>query len=257
MGTLPRSVVNSRTCKQRHSRRASEKKFLRALRWSAGALLLVLLPFTASCNLGELAVSLKAIARGLGDETVVALADLGVAPADEGSMGLRREIVSYLRRHHTGLSRLEEVMLAEGILRTADESRTDYRLILAVIKVESRFSNWATSPKGALGLMQVMPATGRIMARELELPWAGTASLFDPVTNVQIGTSYFAKLRSRYGDVGTALMAYNRGPGALEARAATDPSTDGYVSKVLGTYHRLLQSSVLADARDLRNAPSI
>ena len=148
-------------------------------------------------------------------------------------------------------------MLADGILRTAHESKTDYRLILAVIKVESRFLNWATSPKGALGLMQVMPATGRIMARELELPWAGTASLFDPVTNVQIGTSYFAKLRSRYGDVGTALMAYNRGPGALEARAAIDPSTDGYVSKVLGAYRRLLQSSVLADARNLREAPSI
>lgn len=257
MGTLPRSVVNSRTRKQRERHGGFSKKFLPALRWSAGALLLVLLPFTASCNLGELAVSLKAIARGLANDTAVARADLGVAPADEGSMALRSEIVSYLRRHHTGLSRLEEVMLAGGILRAAEESRTDYRLILAVIKVESRFSNWATSPKGALGLMQVMPATGRIMARELELPWAGGASLFDPVTNVQIGTSYFAKLRSRYGDVGTALMAYNRGPGALEAQAVIDPSSDEYVSRVMGTYHRLLQSSLLADARNFREVPAI
>lgn len=257
MGTLPRSVVNSPSGKRKQSRRVSAKRFLPALRWSAGALLLVLIPFTASCNLEELAVSLKAMARGLANETAVARVDLGVAPTDEGSMVLRREIVSYLRGHHTGLSRVEEVMLADGILRAAEESRTDYRLILAVIKVESRFSNWAASPKGALGLMQVMPATGRFMARELELPWAGTASLFDPVTNVQIGASYFAKLRSRYGDVGTALMAYNRGPGALEALAAIDPSTDGYVSKVLGAYHRLLQSSMLANARDLREAPSI
>jgi len=256
MGTLPRSVVNSRTRKQ-NERHGSARKLLPALRWSAGALLLVLLPFTASCNLGELALSLKAIARGLANETTVARAELGVAPTDEGSMALRREIVSYLRRHHTGLSRLEEVMLAGGILRAAGESRTDYRLILAVIKVESRFSNWATSPKGALGLMQVMPATGRIMARELDLPWAGGASLFDPVTNVQIGTSYFAKLRNRYGDVGTALMAYNRGPGALEARAVIDPSADAYASKVMGTYRRLLQSSLLADARNFQESPAI
>lgn len=229
---------------------------LRALRLGVGVLLVAAIPFTASCNLGELAISLGAMARGLGTGNAVALADLGDLAGGQGNVALRRDLVSYLRQHHTGLSRLEEVMLADGILRAARESHTDYRLILALIQVESTFSNWARSSQGALGLMQVMPATGRLMARELDLPWAGTATLFDPITNVQIGTSYLARMRSRYGDLGTALMAYNRGPGALEMQDEIDPSADAYVTKVLGHYHRLLRRSAQANARLSTDSPS-
>ena len=259
MAMSGRSVGKSRK-RRRKSRHGagtgSPERQMRTFRWGAGVLLVLLLPFAASCNLEEFAISLKTIARGLGGESSLAKAESGFLPGSEGDAALRRDIVSYLRLHRTGLSRLEEVMLADGILKIARDSKTDYRLILALIKVESRFSNWATSSKGAMGLMQVMPSTGRRMARELHVPWAGTASLFDPVTNVHIGAAYLAKLRSQFGDLGTALMAYNRGPGALQNLGAIDPSSDGYVSKVMGHYHRLRYSSALADAGDRRTAPA-
>lgn len=222
--------------------------------------LLALLPFTASCNLQELGLSLKTLARGLGDagQSTAGVAGLEVrfAQNDVADAALRQEIVHYLRRYPTGLSRIEEVNLADGILQASRESGLDHRMLMALMRVESRCSNWAISPKGAMGLMQLMPATGRRMARELSLPWAGSASLFDPVTNVQIAARYLSKLRGRYGDMGLALMAYNRGPGALESGEPLDPNQDGYVTKVLSQYQRLIRQSGVAHADRGKSAPS-
>ena len=240
--------------------RAPRAQSIGRLRFWTGACLLALLPFSASCNLQELGFSLKAIARGLGDDgPATAALEVFEGRSLQGDLmdsALREDIVRYLRRYPTGLSRIEEVHLADGILQASRESGVDHRLLMALMRVESRCSNWAISPKGAMGLMQLMPSTGRLMAREMSLPWAGSASLFDPVTNVQIAARYLAKLRGRYGDMGLALMAYNRGPGAVEGGAPPDPNADGYVAKVLSQYHRLLRGSAVAEADGGAGAPS-
>ncbi len=227
----------------------------RGRRFWASAALVLLLPFATSCDLGQLGVALQLLAMGMNSEVTVARADLTASPVDPDTLARRNEIVRYLRRCATGLSRLEEFSLANAIVRVSRQSRTDYRLILAVIQAESTFSNWAISPKGAFGLMQVMPSTGRRLARQLDLPWAGNASLFDPVTNVRIGTSYLARLRSRYGDLRVALLAYNRGPAAVEGELPLDPSTDPYVLKVMAHYRRFLRATARADARGLPDTP--
>jgi len=264
MGQTARSAVKIRwRSNGRHAARPASwsrreglrARFGRGARSCAGVCLLALLPFSASCNLQELALSLTAMARGLGEDSGPAT-EFAAVEGDFMNLSLRKEVVGYLRRHPTGLSRVEEVTLADGILQASRETGVDYRLLLALMRVESRCSNWAISPQGAMGLMQVMPATGRRMARELRLPWAGTVSLFDPVTNVQIAARYLAKLRGRYGDMGLALMAYNRGPGALEAGVTIDPSADDYVTKVLSLYHRFLRRSALAEAGDRDGAPA-
>jgi soluble lytic murein transglycosylase-like protein len=224
-------------------------------RFWGGLSLFLLLPFTTSCNLVQLGTALQTLAKGLSSDVAVARADLEAPPGDPEAIARRNEIVTYLRRYATGLSRLEEVTLANAIVRSGRQNRTDYRLILAVIQTESTFSNWAISPKGAFGLMQVMPSTGRWLARKIELPWAGNASLFDPVTNVHIGTTYLARLRSRYGDLGIALLAYNRGPAAVESDLPPDPSTDPYVLKVLSHYRRFMRATTRADVRGLPGTP--
>jgi hypothetical protein len=221
----------------------------------ASATLILLLPFATSCNLGQLGMALQTLAMGMNSEFTVARTDLSVSPVDPDTLARRNEIVTYLRRYATGLSRLEELSLANAIVRVSRQSRTDYRLILAVIQEESTFSNWAMSPRGAFGLMQVMPSTGRWLASQLDLPWAGTASLFDPVTNVRIGTNYLARLRSRYGDLQVALLAYNRGPAAVEGELPVDPSTDPYVLRVMAHYRRFLRATARADARGLPDTP--
>jgi len=85
-------------------------------------------------------------------------------------------------------------------------------LLRAVIAVESNFSVFAVSPKGAQGLMQIMPETWS----ELRLRYALGADPFDPCDNIFAGAAYLRELLNRYGDPGF-LAAYNAGPGRYES----------------------------------------
>ncbi|HMR32956.1 MAG TPA: lytic transglycosylase domain-containing protein [Geminicoccaceae bacterium] len=96
----------------------------------------------------------------------------------------------------------------------------DRALIWAVIRAESRFDPDAVSPRGALGLMQIMPDTGASVARSLKLPaYKGSSSLLHPETNIRVGQAYIHKLR-RSKAVGDSLihlaLAYNAGLSRLE-----------------------------------------
>jgi soluble lytic murein transglycosylase-like protein len=102
--------------------------------------------------------------------------------------------------------------LSRTIVAEARRAGFSPDFVLAVIRVESSGDPYAISSKGALGLMQLLPATGEAVARSLEIVWKGPETLFDPVTNVRLGVAYLARLRARYGNLSVALAAYNWGP---------------------------------------------
>ena len=88
-------------------------------------------------------------------------------------------------------------------------------LVLAVASVESGFQPKAVSPKGAQGLMQLMPATAASL---------GVSDAFDPETNLEGGSRYLAELIALYGgDLTKALAAYNAGPGAVKRHGGVPP----------------------------------
>ena len=114
----------------------------------------------------------------------------------------------------------------EPIIRQASETYgVDAGLIRAVIRAESNFRNESTSPKGAMGLMQIMPGT----AKDL-----GIRDAYDAQENIMGGTRYLKGLLDRYrGDVPTALAAYNWGMGNVERHPEKLPrETRVYINRI-------------------------
>jgi soluble lytic murein transglycosylase-like protein len=140
----------------------------------------------------------------------------------------------YLASRNTGLIREEIDALARTLVAEARRHELDLALVMAVMHVESRFHNFAISPAGAVGLMQILPSTGEELARREGVRWRGSQTLLEPSTNVRLGTAYLRELLDRYdGDLWAALAAYNWGPGHVDRRlqeGVTLPS--GYPSLV-------------------------
>ena len=106
----------------------------------------------------------------------------------------------------------------------------DPELVMAVVSVESSFRPRAVSPKGAQGLMQLMPGTARSL---------GVADALDPAQNLDGGARHLGQLLELYGgDLVRALAAYNAGQGAVQRHGGVPPyrETQTYVKKVLDRY---------------------
>lgn len=140
-------------------------------------------------------------------------------------------------RHHTGLAPFEIEQVARTIADESERVGVPPSLVLGVIQIESGFYNFAVSHKGAMGLMQIMPETGRTLARQQGIAWEGSETLFDPVVNVRLGISYLAWLSARFGGVEPALAAYNWGPARIRQRLQSGAGLpQRYVRDVLAAY---------------------
>jgi len=126
--------------------------------------------------------------------------------------------IRYLKERRSGLSEAEIAQVAAAIVREARIHEIDPNLVMAVIHIESRGNAFALSPVGAMGLMQIMPPTGEELAEQLDIPWRGPQTLFDPLLNIRMGVAYLEQLENRYENMTTALAAYNWGPGRIDSR---------------------------------------
>ncbi|MCU0088405.1 lytic transglycosylase domain-containing protein [Pseudomonas koreensis] len=123
---------------------------------------------------------------------------------------------------------------AELVSAAATANQLPEALLHAVIKSESNYNPGATSPKGAGGLMQLMPGTARDM---------GVTDVYDPKANIQGGAKYLKRLMTMFdNDIALAVAAYNAGPDAVLSRGRVIPpfaETQRYVPSVLRQYRRL------------------
>ncbi len=134
----------------------------------------------------------------------------------------------------TDAAAVPRVAIDAAIRSAARKFSVDEALIRAVIHVESGFNPKAVSPKGATGLMQLMPGTARRF---------GVANARDPLQNIHGGTNYLRVLLDLFnGDLRLALAAYNAGEGAVlkhNRRIPPYEETREYVQLVLGRYRQL------------------
>ena len=122
------------------------------------------------------------------------------------------------------------VRLEKVVDKVAKRNHLDPALVQAVIQTESDWNPYAVSPKGAYGLMQLMPSTAERF---------GVDNVFNPVENIEGGTKYLRELLDRYhGNLRKSLAAYNAGPEAVDRYDGVPayPETRSYVKKVTDTY---------------------
>lgn len=217
-----------------------ELSFLGAIVWGIGTTLLVLALGIASIWIGQSSSGHQARMEAMRQECQGAQRRLVEA----------HRIQTLLRAvHHLGGRRIPEAQAAElaaVIDRNARLYGFDPFLILAVVSVESRGQIDAVgrymsgAESGATGMMQIMPATARLIAPQMGVKGLTREQLFDPSVNLAFGTAILLKFIHRYGDLRLGIMAYNVGPNALE-RALHGQGTlpTSYYAKVMTAYRRI------------------
>ena len=123
--------------------------------------------------------------------------------------------------------------IAKHIVEASIEHEINPFYVASVIAVESSFKNHAKSHVGATGLMQIMPATAKIVAKSKVVP-----KLTDPKINLRLGIKYLKSLEKSYkGNKFYALAAYNWGPGnmgkSLKGEKRLPGSVRGYANKII------------------------
>jgi hypothetical protein len=131
--------------------------------------------------------------------------------------------------------------IQELVEKSARAHNVDPLLVQSVIQVESNYNHFAVSPKGAEGLMQLMPGTARML---------GVGNSFDPAENIEAGVKYLRYLQSIYQDDRLALAAYNAGPKAVDKYKGTPPfpETQDYVNQVGQRYQMAKHDEAVKNA---------
>lgn len=127
--------------------------------------------------------------------------------------------------------------VAREIIEQAAHYGFDPIFIVSVIQTESAFNPAARGTSGEIGLMQLMPDTGKWIAGDFDIRWRGKKTLADPVQNVRIGAAYLSLLREKFGSDGRLyLPAYNMGPAAVKHAVNQEIIPVDYAKRVMKKY---------------------
>lgn len=171
-------------------------------------------------------------AGGTGEAEGTARANETTSPAPRRDSGGRFGTTPAPQQPRAAVSTPDRGPFSDHIEAAATRYQLPADLLRAVMQVESGYNPDAQSVKGAIGLMQLLPETGRAM---------GADDLRDPAQNIPAGARFLRLLANRFGgDLVKVLSAYHAGGTRVLRRDATPfAATDSYVRKVLGVYYAL------------------
>jgi soluble lytic murein transglycosylase len=156
---------------------------------------------------------------------------------------ITNEIVRYLKDKKVRATDEKLKKIANSVYEEAKDYEIDYRLVLAVMKVESNFKSDAISKKGARGLLQVKPSLAKHVSKETGVAIKSPKCLEEPEKNIRIGVSHLSWLIEKFENLNTALHAYNVGWGKIKSSTAEDDGPDTrFTRKVLTEYHLIKNS---------------
>ena len=163
------------------------------------------------------------------------------------SMELGRRAVNEIGPTAQNYRLVYPVLVRETLIKSSRTNGLDPAMVASLIRQESNFNPRATSPVGARGLMQLMPAVGRTLARSNRIPGYSDDSLYDPAISIRLGTRHLSALFSQTPQLERVLAAYNAGESRvarwIQKAGANDPEmfteripfieTRGYVRAVI------------------------
>ncbi|MEN6489828.1 MAG: lytic transglycosylase domain-containing protein [Smithella sp.] len=172
--------------------------------------------------------------------TVVSTSNL--AERDNEGTGVAvtiQQIIQHIQEEGVRMSKKKINLAAQTIFEESLRHGVDYRLILAIMKVESNFRQYGISPDGARGFMQVRPILAVDMAEEAGINYRGLEDLYDVKKNIRLGTYYISKLMNLFDDMPEVLFAYNVGHNkAKELLAADGTPHTTYTRRVIAEYKK-------------------
>lgn len=150
-------------------------------------------------------------------------------------------LISFLIRNYSTIKdkSYDLYELSEYILDESESNGLDPLFVLAIIQTESSYVNSSVSPKGAMGLMQLLPFVARNIAREKDIKWTSNYVLYNPFLNIKMGIYFYKQLEEQFNfNKFIALAAYNQGPSKIRQLMKEGSHIPRmYSLKVLKTYN--------------------
>ena len=153
-----------------------------------------------------------------------------------------QQIIHFIKGKNVRLRDETLTRMANTVYEESQLYELDYRLVLAVIKIESNFRHDAVSNRGARGLMQIKPSLAKYIAKDAGISYSGHDCLSEPENNIKLGVYHLSQLMEDFKDMATALHAYNAGPAKLKGKLVSGKELKNKFAKhVLSEYRKNIE----------------
>jgi soluble lytic murein transglycosylase len=153
---------------------------------------------------------------------------------------ITKQITRHLKNENINIEDVTARMISRVVYEESAHYGLDYRLVLALMKIESNYQDDAVSPKGARGLLQVKPSVAKFIAQDAGIRWDGHRTLDAPDSNIKIGIHFFSQLIKEFENINVALKAYNMGPTKVKELSQKNnmQSIKGFSGLVMNEYRK-------------------